>query len=241
MLFSKVNFLTALLLHGNTTAGNGLQKRGKFTCLIAIFQYLERNQPYCLKKTASILLLLALVFNWCGYQLLFSWLQYKASEQLEVWLDNSQYNEEELVEIRVPLGLPYQTDWDDFERVDGEIQLKGVHYKYVKRKVKNGELVLKCILNLSKQQVLNARDVFFKLVNDLDQLTASKKRHKQPGKATLKINIGDYEQYSFFPNLNCVAATKIACLPFAHNGYFNGFHPQKPEQPPEFFSLFTIL
>ena len=51
--------------------------------------------------------------------------------QLELQLDNKEYDASTLIEIKVPVSLPYQTDWKEFERVDGEIEFNGMHYKYV--------------------------------------------------------------------------------------------------------------
>ena len=80
-----------------------------------------------------------------------------------------------LIEIRVPLNAPYLSDnTTEFQRYDGELELDGVHYKYVKRKVVNGELVLLCLPNKSKTELQNSREEFFKLVNDLNQ-TQNKK------------------------------------------------------------------
>jgi hypothetical protein len=50
--------------------------------------------------------------------------------------------------------MPYITTWADYERVDGEIQINGAFYKYVKRKVCNDTLYLKCIPHTGKT-VLN--------------------------------------------------------------------------------------
>ena len=88
-----------------------------------------------MKRTAAILLLLILSFNWVGYRLLSNYLERYADSQMEASLDNNNYNEKDLVEIRIPLQLPYQTNWTDFQRYDGEVEINGIHYKYVKRKI----------------------------------------------------------------------------------------------------------
>ncbi len=142
-----------------------------------------------LKKIASILLLGILLFNWCGYRWVINQLQKKADVQLEAKLDKSDYDEAQLIEIKVPLNMPYQSDWASFQRYDGEVEVNGVHYKYVKRKVENGQLVLKCIPNEAKQHLQTARDDFFKLVNDL-QLDHSAKKTNNTN--ITKIFTGDF-------------------------------------------------
>ena len=121
-----------------------------------------------MKRAAAILLLFIFLFNWFGYRVLSDYLQHRADTQLESQLDQHQYNEASLIEIRVPLNMPYQNISSDFERYDGEIEYNGIHYKYVKRKVANGELVLLCLPNENRMRLQNARDEFFKLVNDLE-------------------------------------------------------------------------
>lgn len=93
----------------------------------------------------------------------------KADFALETKIDKADYDESSLIEIKVPLNAPYLSDNStEFERYDGELELDGVHYKYVKRKIVNGELVLLCLPNKSKTELQNSREEFFKLVNDLN-------------------------------------------------------------------------
>lgn len=94
-----------------------------------------------------------LLFNWVGYRLLLNHLQQKADHQLETRIDRHHYDETQLVELRVALNMPYQTAWTEFERHYGEIEIDGKHYTYVKRKIENGYLVLKCIANPEKDRL----------------------------------------------------------------------------------------
>jgi hypothetical protein len=140
-----------------------------------------------MKRAAAILLLIIFLFNWFGYRLLSDYLQHRADTQLESQLDQHQYNEASLIEIRIPLNMPYQNVSSDFERYDGEIEFNGIHYKYVKRKVTNGELVLLCLPNENRMRLMNARDEFFKLVNDLknpSQEKSSTPAHSIPNPVT---------------------------------------------------------
>ena len=61
-----------------------------------------------MKRAAAILLLSIFLFNWFGYRLLSDYLQDRADIQLESQLDQHQYDETSLIEIRVPLNMPYQ-------------------------------------------------------------------------------------------------------------------------------------
>ena len=48
------------------------------------------------------------------------------------------------------------------------MEIGGRHYTYVKRKVENGYLVLKCIPNNDKEKLKIASQEYFKLTNGLD-------------------------------------------------------------------------
>lgn len=121
------------------------------------------------------MLLLLLAFNWVGYRFVTSFMQGKADVALEKRIDNNDYDESSLIEIRVPLNAPYLSENTSFERYDGEVELSGVHYKYVKRKVENGELVMLCLPNKTKTELQNSREEFFKLVNDLNNTQSKSK------------------------------------------------------------------
>jgi hypothetical protein len=153
-----------------------------------------------LKKLASILLLAILLFNWVGYRLVTSVLQEQADAQLQSTVEENRYNDQDLVEIRVPLNLPYQTDWKEFQAYDGEIKVDGVDYRYVKRKVEHGQLVLLCIPNHSKTHLTTARDQFFMLVNDLQHNGHSKSDGKPT--QTVKSPVFEYWQAITVINLN---------------------------------------
>lgn len=145
-----------------------------------------------MKKIASILLLALLLFNCCGYRWVINAIQQNADTKLEAKLDRNEYNEEDLIEIKVPVSMPYQTDWAAFERYDGEVEVNGIHYKYVKRKVQGGQLVLKCIPNQAKQQLESAKGDLFKMANDLQQDNGAKKSGTS-NLSLVKSVLGDYE------------------------------------------------
>ncbi len=142
-----------------------------------------------MRKIAAILLLLILLFNWGGYRIFSGFLQHRANLQLETKLDKNDYDEEDLIEIKVPLHLPYQLNWKSFERFDGEIDVDGKHYKYVKRKVYNDSLVLLCLPNEKKQNLEKAKDNYFKVVNDIDP---SAQQKSDGGNLSFKNILSEY-------------------------------------------------
>lgn len=188
-----------------------------------------------MKKFATILLLSLLVFNWIGYRLLTDFMEQQSSIQLEANLDKEIYNESELIEIRVPMNMPYITDQPDFERIDGEITLGDVHYKYVKRKIEKGQLVLLCIPNESKMEIQSARDRFFAMVNDLEH-NGSSKDTKAPNTKSFKSLFTEYwsQQAIEFVEPATALLPKHECLEISYCLSSSLF---PPAQPPDALSL----
>ena len=126
-----------------------------------------------------------------GYRFIFTYLEGKAHEQMVARIDNKQYDESELIELSAPLPLPYFTNWQSFERCDGQITINGVAYNYVAKKYYNNVMIYKCIPNRAKQNLIAAK----KQVNQLafggaDTEKPSKDNH--PLGQFFK-NLGDYD------------------------------------------------
>lgn len=129
-----------------------------------------------LKRTASILLLSLLLFNWVGYRLYTTWMMASADQKLESTLDADNYNESGLITLKVPAnGLPYYTNSKNFERADGQVEVDHITYKFVKRRLYNDTFELKCIPNSEGMMLQSASNEFFKIVNDLAQNNTGKK------------------------------------------------------------------
>lgn len=182
-----------------------------------------------MKKAAAISLLLLLLFNLYGYRLWFYYQQQQSDKKLEASLDNNQYNEKDLITLKIPISLPYQTNWSDFQRVNGEISFNGKIYKYVKRKVWDGQLILLCLPDETKMRLETARDDFFKLANDLMQNNAS---HKTGSETLLKNVLSDYDKHKEAFQLSLYTAKIIYESPQDILALTTTFH-NLPEQPPE--------
>ncbi len=111
-----------------------------------------------------------------GYHLVADYFSQQADLQMQAQLNDNQYSEAELISIKVPATLPPYTESSAvFEHMEGSIDIKGVNYRYVKRRFLNDTLELLCIPNMQKISINNARDEFFKLANDFVSYTGAKK------------------------------------------------------------------
>ena len=189
-----------------------------------------------MRKIAAILLICLLLFNWYGYRFVTNYLQKKANNQLEARLDVNDYDESQLIEIRVALNIPYQYSWSNFERHSGEIELNGKIYAYVKRKVEDGYLVLKCIPNNVKEEIKKAGNILFTVNNGLDQADNGKS-HSTP-KIFKSFSAGDYDDHSYNYNLKALNNFNKNSLQRGSLS-FNSITLPVAEQPPE-NSLFSL-
>ena len=183
-----------------------------------------------MKKLAIISLLLLLAFNFIGYRFVFYALQQKAEKEITGRIDNNSFNDAELITITVPLSMPYIQDSKDFERKDGEITLNGKVYHYVKQKISQGNLVLMCLPDEQKTHLQTAKEDFFKLANELQSNSASK---KSGGNAqVIKLTISDYEELQITA-LNLYSTQVNKSFPsFSFYALLKG-EGIMPEQPPE--------
>lgn len=121
-----------------------------------------------MKRLTAILLIAMLFFNWYGYRIITGYIQKHADHQLAYQLDNHVYDESRLIELKVELKVPYQVQNSDFERHYGEIEIDGRSYTYVKRKIENGFLIVKCIPNNQRDELKTANADFLKMVIGLN-------------------------------------------------------------------------
>ena len=128
--------------------------------------------------------MLVFLFNVIGYKIYFYYLETKSDERILSKIEQISELDKELITIKIPINLPYQTDWANFERVDGEVNFKGKIYKYVKQKVSKDTLILLCINDKEKIEINKQSDDYIKKVNDL-----ASENNKKP---TLKQSKTDY-------------------------------------------------
>jgi hypothetical protein len=175
-------------------------------------RWISKKSLICrrLKCLAAILLMGILFFNWYGYQLLSNYLQERADQRLEASLDKKDYDETQLLSIKVPItSLSYYNSSANFERVDGQIEIKGVQYKYVERRIFKDSIEYRCIPNQMAMNLKSARETFFQLVNDLSHNGQEK---KTPHSAQYKSVSQDYcetQMEVFLPNTAIVPAPQL--------------------------------
>lgn len=140
-----------------------------------------------MKRLAAILLIGILFFNWYGYQLLTQYWQERADSKLQARLDKNEYTDDQLISVKIPLTSVSYSNYNNagisgFERVDGQIDIHGVRYQYVKRRVVGESLELLCIPNETAMKLQQVKNDFFRQANDLQQQNQGKKTPSSPVK-----------------------------------------------------------
>jgi len=120
-----------------------------------------------------------------------NYLQARESVVFQSQLDNEQYSEDDLITIKTPLNLPYYSTSTGFERAYGSVEVNGMVYEYVKRRVNQDTLELLCIPNKTKAHLQSTQNAFVKLSVDGSSFPNEKKSAN-----TFKITLPDYFQQS---------------------------------------------
>jgi hypothetical protein len=180
-----------------------------------------------LKKIAAILLLSLMVFNLIGYRWLFSTIEENATADLEQKIAAGKYNDDQLVEIQIPLNMPYYSD-KDYENVYGETDWNGEHYRYVKRKVSGNTLYLLCLPHKEKTSIVKVKNEFTKAVNDVP----GNKQGSQEKTGLIKLLTAEFKINETAFDINNYS---VSCLSFfSRNADAKDlFIPLTDAQPPE--------
>ena len=106
-----------------------------------------------MNRLTAIFLTFLFLFNLIGYKAFFYYAQQRSDLQYEAILNEKQYDESNMITLKVDMDMPYLAENTLFERVDGEITIDGHIYKYVKRRILNGQLVLLCLPDYQKTKL----------------------------------------------------------------------------------------
>lgn len=102
------------------------------------------------------------LFNLGGYYVFFSFLQVKATRELSAELDAGSYEEQETIEVSLPLTLPYPIQGAGFERSKQYFAIGEEHYQVVKHKFENDVLTIVCVKDKRSEDIAG-------LIRSMDQ------------------------------------------------------------------------
>lgn len=170
-------------------------------------------------------MLLILVFNFVGYKFVLQYLEQRSIQALNQNIDSSNYNERDLVEVTIPLQMPYYSDSKQ-EHIQGELSFGGMNYNYVKRQVINNILHIWCLPNVQKTKLQ-------KLNQNVAKSVANNKNQdsKQSFSITKSLD-NDYEAPLNFGFLKEYIVSQTITIPVSNFDCKSLFIPQKTVKPP---------
>lgn len=107
------------------------------------------------------------LFNIGGYYLVFWALRYQTTLEVTSRLDEEDYSNDETIELKIPLSIPYLFHPRGFERVHGKFEHKGEFYQLVKQKLQNDTLYVICYKDHQTKNLMNTMTDYVSLSNDL--------------------------------------------------------------------------
>lgn len=182
-----------------------------------------------MKKGVAILLLIVLLFNIVGYKFVANYFEQKATIDLQASLDQHKYKESELISFKLHLNLPYISSSSEFESVEGNIDINGINYQYVKKRFYNDTLEILCVPNYTKSTIKESKNEFAKQLNGIAASNSSK---KSPSNLIVKSSFSDLIQEHHFNFYHNIYTSKLKHGSYLH--IYSSFDFLKGlEQPPE--------
>jgi hypothetical protein len=177
------------------------------------------------KKLVSISLVLLLLFNAMGFYTIFIGLEYKNEARLLQSFDNDSYDLNNTITIKVPVSIPYASNQEEFERVNGEFNYQGYSYRMVKQKYAMDTLHIICVKDVEGKRIHQALGDYVK--NLVGQAPVTKGN----GKVVLSF-LKDYFQPLFAVVHTCTGWSSTIQLHSA-NSNFLSFYFADIVHPPE--------
>jgi len=120
-----------------------------------------------LRKAFAIFFLSLFLFNVAGYYVVFWVLQFQYDLKIASIIQSGSYQEDETLEFKIPMTLPYPLQPRDFERISGKFEYQGEYYELVKQKLEKDPVHVVCLKNQDKQHLVSTMTNYVKLSNDL--------------------------------------------------------------------------
>ncbi len=129
------------------------------------------------------------LFNTGGYSVIFQYFIHQSEIQIIKEIYENKVDATQLVQVKIPVSNHGITDWPDYKRIHGQVQLKDGFYNYVGVKMTRDTMFLVCVANSVKTQLFNANIILAKNVSDAP---LTKKGQEAPAKKASSSPISEY-------------------------------------------------
>lgn len=188
---------------------------------------------FMLRQLICILLTGILLFNFTGYRLLIDLFIASQHHTMNRTIDREDFIETSLISFKMPMQMPYYTNDARFERAYGEVDVDGVKYHYVKRRVFNDSLEVLCIPDAVSTRLQQQKQRY------LQQDAHLPANPRAGDNATVKVNLPEFYQFLKFFDFSITAYQAGNFFSQASSSLPTGFYifPDRPPQSGYSFNM----
>ena len=152
---------------------------------------------------------------------------YRSDNKIFDKINTNHYQRSDLVEVKIPVNMPTQQDWDGYQAVSGQVEVKGIRYDYAEIRITRDTLYLRIMPNTESTKLAKANILYGKFVNDVP---ASNTKHSN--NPITKKNLSESEYLTF----TYIHSPELTIRKLTHSFSFSGILKPTLEvggQPPE--------
>jgi hypothetical protein len=102
-----------------------------------------------------------------GYALVFKYFIHQSDIQIVNKMYDNKFNSAQLIELKIPVHMPTVQDWTEYEHIEGQVQVNGNYYNYVRLKMTRDTMSLLCLPNTVKKDLVKGDNLITKELNDI--------------------------------------------------------------------------
>lgn len=102
-------------------------------------------------------------------------LRFHTDQELSQRVAANLYHDDEILELKIPVTLPYPLQDQGFQPVDGRFEHRGQHYKLIKHKFENDTLYVVCIRDIGTRQLVNTMQNYVEMANGFEGTSPNQK------------------------------------------------------------------
>ena len=142
---------------------------------------------------------------------------------------DNKIDDAKLIEIKIPVNMPTVQDWNDYEVIEGQIQLKDAFYNYVRLKMTRDTMFFICIANTTKTRLVKANIITEREISDVPL-------SKKGDTASKKINtLSEYNLQAFHYQYSAFS-TIVKHNIWSESYELSDPYISSPGKPPNFIS-----
>ena len=185
-----------------------------------------------MKRFFAIALLSIHLFNIGGYALFYQYFIHQTDVQMVKQIFDNKIDNNKLIEIKIPAHLPIMQDWDQYQEIVGQIQLKDAYYNYVRMKITRDTMFFVCLPNTAKTRLVQANIITAKEVNDVP---LSKKSH-EPVSKKVNTSLSEYNIQAFNYHYAAFGTSSLKQCDRPVSCALNCPYIESPGKPPNFIA-----